>query len=63
MDIAGCALAELVNDPPIGFVVKSNGIDRCELELLLERVARERLRAIELANPCRSRLPIAGTTS
>jgi hypothetical protein len=53
MDIAGCSLAELVDDPLIGLVVKSDGVDRCELEVLLERVERERLRATGLANPCR----------
>jgi len=61
MDIAGCSLAELVNDPLIGLVMKSDGVDRCELELLLERVAHERLRATRLANPCRPRLLTAET--
>ena len=56
MDIAGCSLAELVDDPLIGLVMKSDGVDSRELELLLERVARERLRATRLANPCRPRL-------
>jgi hypothetical protein len=41
--------------------MKSDGVDRCELELLLERVAHERLRAIRLANPCRPRLLTAET--
>ena len=61
MDIAGCSLAELVDDPLIGLVMKSDGVDRCELELLFERVAHERLRATRLANPCRSRLLTAET--
>lgn len=56
MDIAGCSLAELVDDPLIGLVMKSDGVDRSELERLLQRVARERLQAKGLANPCRSRL-------
>lgn len=38
MAIAECSLAELVEDPLIGLVMQSDGVDRCELELLLERV-------------------------
>ena len=49
MDHAGFTLAELIDDPLIGLVMSSDGVDRRELELLLERVARER--AIRLANP------------
>jgi len=56
MDITGCSLAELVDDPLIGLVMKSDGVDRCELELLLARVARERLRATRPANPQPGRL-------
>jgi hypothetical protein len=52
MDIAGCSLAELIDDPLIGLVMSSDGVDRRELELLLERVARER--AIRLANDQRT---------
>jgi hypothetical protein len=44
--IAQCSLAELVTDPLTGLVMKSDGIDRHDLELLLERVARERAGAI-----------------
>jgi hypothetical protein len=40
MDVAGCSLAELIDDPLIGLVMKSDGVDRCELELLLEQAAR-----------------------
>ena len=40
MDNAECPLAELVDDPLIGPVMKSDGVDRRELELLLEQVAR-----------------------
>jgi hypothetical protein len=40
--IAQCSLAELMEDPLIGLVMKSDGVDRRDLELLLERVARER---------------------
>jgi hypothetical protein len=61
MDITGCSLAELVDDPLIGLVMKSDGVDRCELNLLLERVASERLPATRLASPCRPRLPTTQT--
>jgi hypothetical protein len=40
MDIAGCSLAELIDDPLINLLMKSDGVDRRELELLLERAAR-----------------------
>ena len=40
MGFAGCSLAELIDDPLIGLVMKSDGVDRRELELLLERAAR-----------------------
>ena len=40
--IAQCSLAELMADPLIGLVMKSDGVDRRDLELLLERVARGR---------------------
>jgi hypothetical protein len=56
MDIAGCSLAELIGDPLIGLVMKSDGVERSELERLLQRVAHERLQAKGLANPCRPRL-------
>ena len=42
MDIAECSLAELMQDPLVGLVMKSDGVDRCELEVLFERVVRER---------------------
>jgi hypothetical protein len=61
MDITGCSLAELVDDPLIGLVMKSDAVGRCELNLLLERVANERLPATRLANPCRPRLPTTQT--
>jgi hypothetical protein len=58
-DIAECSLAELVKDPLIGLVMKSDGIDRRELEALLERVAGEWARAAKRAAVPRSpsRLP------
>ena len=39
MDIAGYSLAELMNDPLIGLIMKSDGVDRHELKLLLAQVA------------------------
>jgi hypothetical protein len=56
MDITGCSFAELVGDPLIGLVIKSDGVDRSELERLLKRGARERLRAKGLENQRRPRL-------
>jgi hypothetical protein len=44
--ITQCSLAELMADPLIGLVMKSDGVDRRDLELLLERVARGRAGAI-----------------
>jgi hypothetical protein len=41
--IAECSLAELVADPLIGLMMKSDGVDRRSVELLFERLARERL--------------------
>ena len=40
MDIAGCSLTELIDDPLINLLMKSDRVDRREIELLLERVAR-----------------------
>ncbi len=37
-----CTLAELVRDPLVGLVMKSDGVDRRSIELLFERIARER---------------------
>jgi hypothetical protein len=37
-----CTFAELVRDPLIGLVMKSDGVDRHSIELLFERIARER---------------------
>jgi hypothetical protein len=42
---AHCTLAELVQDPLIGLVMKSDGVDRHSIELLFERLAQERPRA------------------
>ncbi len=40
MAIVECSLAELMEDPLVGLVMQSDGVDRCELELLFERVGR-----------------------
>ena len=40
MNITGCSLAELMDDPLIDLIMKSDRVDRRELELLLERAAR-----------------------
>jgi hypothetical protein len=61
MDIAGCSLAELIDDPLTRLVMKSDRVDRRELELLLQRIARERLLVTRLANSCRPRLLTAET--
>lgn len=37
-----CTLAELVHDPLIGLLMHSDGVDRRSIELLFERIARER---------------------
>jgi hypothetical protein len=42
MAIAECSLAELMEDPLVGLVMQSDGVDRCELKLLFERVVRRR---------------------
>ena len=47
----GCLLAEPVEDPLIGLLMKSDGVDRRGLEVLLERVARERSRAVQGSQP------------
>jgi hypothetical protein len=56
-NIAECSLVELVEDPLISLLMKSDGVDRHSLELLFERVARERARDIcslshQEAAPC-----------
>ena len=44
------SLAELVEDPLVGLLMKSDGVDRRSIELLFERVARsDRYRE---ATPC-----------
>jgi hypothetical protein len=36
------SLAELVSDPLIGLLMKSDGVDRYSIEVLFERLAKER---------------------
>jgi hypothetical protein len=44
------SLAELVEDPLVGLLMKSDGVDRRSIELLFERIARrDRYRE---ATPC-----------
>ena len=44
---ADCTLAELVRDPLIGLVMKSDGVDRHSIELLFERLTQEGPRAAQ----------------
>jgi hypothetical protein len=46
------SLAELVEDPLVGLVMKSDGVDRRCLELLFERVARELTRDADGERSC-----------
>ena len=39
-----CSLAELVEDPVIGLMMRSDGVDRRTIEMLFERVAQGRAR-------------------
>jgi hypothetical protein len=45
------SLAQLVEDPLIGLVMKSDGVDRRSVELLFECIARKRVRAVEGFRP------------
>ena len=57
MAIVECSLAELMEDPLVGLVMQSDGVDRCELELLFERVAH---RCAPGCAPADSRYGISG---
>lgn len=46
-NIAECSLTELVEDPLIGLMMKSDGVDRRSIELLFERIGKERIRGSE----------------
>ena len=52
MNIAECSLAELMDDPLVGLVMRSDGVNRAELKPFLERVARA-IASDSAANPCR----------
>lgn len=41
-NFAECSLTELCEDPLIGLMMKSDGVDRRSVELLFEQVARRR---------------------
>jgi hypothetical protein len=41
--IVECSFAELVEDPLVGLLMKSDGVDRRSLELLFDWVARARV--------------------
>ena len=45
-----CSLTKLVSDPLVGLVMKSDGVDRQSIELLFERLARQRRCARRDAN-------------
>jgi len=40
MAITECSLVELMEDPLVGLVMQSDGVDGCQIELLFERVGR-----------------------
>jgi hypothetical protein len=43
-EFAECSLAELVEDPLIGLIMKSDRVDRRSVELLFERLSQSRAR-------------------
>ena len=45
---AESSLAELIQDPLVGLVMKSDGVDRRSIELLFERIAARRSGAGEM---------------
>ena len=47
------SLAELVEDPLVGLVMKSDGVDCRSVELLFERVGRGWARGVEPPQPTR----------
>lgn len=48
---AETSYAELVRDPLVGLVMKSDGVDRRSIELLFERIGRERRQTLEALRP------------
>ena len=49
--IAEFSLADLVGDPLVGLMMKSDGVDRRSVELLFERVARDRAQDVNSVQP------------
>jgi hypothetical protein len=49
--IAEFSLADLVGDPLVGLMMKSDGVDRRSIELLFERVARDRAQGLGSVRP------------
>jgi hypothetical protein len=49
--IAECSLADLVEDPLVGLLMESDGVDRRSIELLFEQIAQERVRAVHGLRP------------
>jgi hypothetical protein len=49
--IAEFSLADLVGDPLVGLMMKSDGVDRRSVELLFERVARDRAQDLSSVQP------------
>lgn len=43
-DFVECSLGELVEDPLIGLMMKSDGVDRRSVEALFERLSETRVR-------------------
>lgn len=50
-EIAECSLAELVADPLIGLIMKSDGVDRRSIELLFERIGKARMGSLPGLEP------------
>ena len=41
-----CSLTELLQDPLVGLMMRSDGVDRRSIELLFERIAATRARGV-----------------
>jgi hypothetical protein len=63
--IAELSLTELISDPVIGLLMKSDGVDRRNIELLFERLAERRnhssrpLSAPHPTSPARTKLEVS----
>jgi hypothetical protein len=49
--MAESSRVELVRDPPVGLVMRSDGVDRCSIELLFERIGRGPRPRLEALRP------------